>query len=229
MGSTRSTGTRRPTWIGAVPALTETSTRARMVVLTDTRSPTLSAEEFRPLALAHPTVHRRVMHQVGPLLTRITAMEQSRERLAALGTMAAGLAHELNKPVAAAQRSAAQLAEALDVIGATLAEFTQAGIEREEATQIAGIREDALRKAGERGPLSALDAADAEDETHELMEALGVPDAWRLAEPLARAGVGRLWLERIQALAGPATPAALRWDSGWTPRSGSSSSATAAH
>jgi signal transduction histidine kinase len=42
------------------------------------------------------------------------------------------------------------------------------------------------------------------------LEALGVPDAWRLAEPLAAAGLDRDWLEQIHALAGAATPAAVR-------------------
>jgi signal transduction histidine kinase len=42
------------------------------------------------------------------------------------------------------------------------------------------------------------------------LEDLGVPDAWRLAEPLARARVDGAWLDQIEALAGPATPAALQ-------------------
>ena len=46
------------------------------------------------------------MHQVQPVLSRMTAIEQNRERLASLGTMAAGLAHELNNPAAAASRAA---------------------------------------------------------------------------------------------------------------------------
>ena len=72
------------------------------------------------LALAHRPVHRRVMRQVAPVMTRVTAIEQNRERLAALGTMAAGLAHELNNPAAAARRAAGELVDALDVVGATL-------------------------------------------------------------------------------------------------------------
>jgi signal transduction histidine kinase len=199
-----------PTWIGAVPTLTETPTGARMVSLTATRLAVIAAPEFRRLALAHPKVHERIMRQVAPLMRRITAIEQNRERLAALGTMAAGLAHELNNPASAASRSAAELAEALDVIGATISEFVQAGIEREDAARIADLREQAMRQAAARGALSALDAADAEDEMRDRLEALGLPDAWRLAEPLALAGVGQEWLTRMHALAGSATPAALR-------------------
>ena len=199
-----------PTWIGAVPALTETPVNVRMVAVTQVRGAVIPAPEFRRLALAHPSVHRRIMRQVRPLMSRITAIEQNRERLASLGTMAAGLAHELNNPAAAARRSAGQLGEALDVMDSTLRAFVDAGLEREGAARIADLREQALRQASERSALSALDAADAEDEMRDRLEALGIADAWRLAEPLAIAGVDDDWLAQMQGAAGPATPAALR-------------------
>jgi signal transduction histidine kinase len=200
---------RAPTWIGAVPTLTETPLGARMVALSPVRIALIPAEEFRRLALAHPAVHRRIMRQVAPLMARVAAVEQNRERLAALGTMAAGLAHELGNPVSAVRRSAAQLADALDAIGATVRRFVEAGIEREEAARIANLREQALRRCAERGALSALDAADAEEEMRERLEELGIDDAWRLAEPLALAGLDQAWLEQVEVAAGPATPAAL--------------------
>jgi signal transduction histidine kinase len=199
-----------PTWIGAVPALTETATGARMIALSPVRIALIPAPEFRRLALAHPDVHRKVMRQVRPVVARFTAMEQSGERLAALGRMSAGLAHELNNPAAAARRSAAELVEALDVIGATLREFVQAGIEREDAGRIADLRERALHQCAKRSALSALDAADAEDEMRDRLEALGISDAWRLAEPLAAAGLDGDWLEELRSLAGSAMPVAVR-------------------
>jgi signal transduction histidine kinase len=199
-----------PTWIGAIAALTEGDFVSRMVATTDARLALIESSQFRRLALAHPGVHRRIMRQVRPIMTRMTSIQQNRERLAALGTMAAGLAHELNNPASAAKSAANDLGEALDVIGATLREFVDAGIEREDAARIADLRDQALRQCAQGSSLSALDAADAEDEMRDRLEALGVPDAYRLAEPLAAAGVDAAWLEQIHDLAGPGTPAALR-------------------
>jgi signal transduction histidine kinase len=199
-----------PTWIAAVPTLTETVMNARMVAITTARWALIPAADFRRLALAHPSVHRRIMRQVAPLMARVTALEQNREHLASLGTMAAGLAHELGNPAAAAQRAADQLADALDVIGATLREFVAAGIEREAAGRIADLREQAVDQAARQGALSGLDATDAEETMQERLERLGVPDAWGIAWPLALAGVDEDWLGQIQELAGAATPAALR-------------------
>jgi CRP-like cAMP-binding protein len=199
-----------PTWIGAVPVLTESPVTVRMVAATSVSIAVIDASEFRRLALAHPLVHQRIMHQVRPLMARITAAEQNRERLASLGTMAAGLAHELNNPAAAARRSAAELGEALAVMDSTLRAFVDAGLEPEGAARIADLREQALRQTANRDPLSALDAADAEDEMRDRLAALGIPDAWRLAEPLSLAGVDEDWLAEMQAAAGPANAAALR-------------------
>jgi signal transduction histidine kinase len=199
-----------PTWVGAIASLAESSLGVRMTAVTESRGAVVPGPEFRRLALAHPAVHLRIMRQVGPVMSRISAIERNRERLAALGTMAAGLAHELNNPAAAARRSAAELGEALDAIASTVKEFVRAGIEREDAARIAELQEQAVGQAAERSALDALDAADAEDEMLERLEEMGVPNAWRLAEPLALAGVDEGWLRRIQELAGPATPAALR-------------------
>ncbi|HTC72408.1 MAG TPA: Crp/Fnr family transcriptional regulator, partial [Solirubrobacteraceae bacterium] len=81
-----------PTWMGAISALTGGSLGVRMVAVTDCHLARIPADDFRRLALAQPSVHRRVMQQVQPVMSRVTEIEQSRERLASLGTMAAGLA-----------------------------------------------------------------------------------------------------------------------------------------
>ncbi len=200
-----------PTWMGAIAVLTGGTLGVRMQAETACRVATVAPEDFKRLAFAQPAIHERVMRQVAPVMSRVTEREQNSERLTSLGTMAAGLAHELNNPAAAARRAAAQLTEALAAIDSALASFVEAGIEREDAARLVALQRQAIEQAASATALDTLAAADAEDELLARMEALDVEEPWRLAEPLAAARVDQAWLERVAELAGPATSAALRW------------------
>ena len=211
-GRSEPVGTQRaPTWIGAIAALTGNPSPVRMQARTPCRVALVAPEDFRRLALAQPTINRRVMRQVAPIAGRITAVEANRERLASLGTMAAGLAHELNNPAAAARRAASQLTEALEAIGSALSAFVEAGVEREDAEQLLGLQQEAVERAARATALDTLEASDAEEELLGRLEDLGVREPWKIAEPLASAGLDQGWLDRLAVLAGPATDAALRW------------------
>jgi signal transduction histidine kinase len=200
-----------PTWIFAIVAMTGGTVSVRMAAETACHVAIIAPEEFRRLTLSEPAVHGRVMEAVTPVMRRITENEQNRERLASLGEMAAGLAHELNNPAAAAQRSAAEMAEALDVVSAAVGRFVEAGIDRDGAEGLVVLQREALAGASGRTAVDALAAADAEDELVDRLTELGVSEPWRLAEPLAGAGVDGAWLDRLHALAGPATAAAVGW------------------
>jgi signal transduction histidine kinase len=200
-----------PTWMGAIAVMMQDPMGVRMQAMTPCRLAIIPSEDFRRLAFAQPQVHRKVMRQVGPIATRMTVMEQNRERLASLGTMAAGLAHELNNPAAAARRAASQMEEALVVIASTIGRFVSAGIERGQAEQLVELQEEAILGAERRTALDALDAADAEEELTARLEELEVPEPWRLVEPLVAAGVDRAWVDRVANAAGPATDAAIAW------------------
>jgi signal transduction histidine kinase len=200
-----------PTWIGAVSVITDEPTQLCIMAETDCRVALIDPDEFRRLALAQPPVHRRVMAAVGPVIGRLTAIEQNRERLASLGTMAAGLAHELNNPAAAAQRTATQLGETLEIVNGALRAFVTKGIERDVAEQLLALHAEALAGAAGQTALDTLDAADAEDALTDRLDELGVPEPWKIAEPLAAAGIDDAWLTRVAELAGPATDGALRW------------------
>jgi signal transduction histidine kinase len=201
----------RPTWMGAIATLTEAPMGVQVETVSPSRIGVIPADDFRRLAFAEPKIHARVMRQVAPVMSRITRIEQNRERLASLGTMAAGLAHELNNPAAAAKRAAAQMAEALDVIASTIGRFVESGMQREGAEQMVALQREAIACAKRQTALDTLDAADAEDALLERLEDLGIERADLLAEPLACAGLDDDWLDRVHAAAGPATDAAVRW------------------
>jgi signal transduction histidine kinase len=199
-----------PTWMGAIAVLTGGPFGARMVSQ-GSRMALIPRDDFRRLAFAHTSVHQRVMLRVAPVMSRITGIEQNRERLTSLGTMAAGLAHELNNPAAAARWAAAQMAEALEVLSTTIARFVESGIERDTAEKLLALQREAHERAAQQTALGALDAADAEDAMLERLDELEIPEAWKLVEPLVSAGLDRDWLDRVEALAGPATDGVLRW------------------
>ena len=200
-----------PTWLGAIAALTGAPLGVRLQAATDVRLATISPEDFLELAVANRSIMSIVLARVRPVVGRITSIEQNRERLESLGTMAAGLAHELNNPAAAARRASSELADALEVLGSTIGVFVESGIEREQAAELVKMQAEALANAEQSARLSALDAADVEETLAEVLENAGVDEGWRLAEPLSRAGVDEAFLKRICDLAGPATGAAIRW------------------
>ncbi|HEY6759581.1 MAG TPA: ATP-binding protein [Baekduia sp.] len=204
-------GMRAPTWMQAIAALTEAPIGVRHQAETDCVIGLVPLAAFTDLALSHRSVHRKIMKAIGPVTTRLAAIDNERERLASLGTMAAGLAHELNNPAAAVQRAAAQMADTLDQVLGVITAFVDAGIEREDAAKLLALQRDAVERAATAEDRSTVDAADAEDEMLDRLEELGVADAWRFAEALAAAEVDDAWLEQVARHAGAATSEALSW------------------
>jgi signal transduction histidine kinase len=200
-----------PTWMGAITAMTETGYAGQMRAMTDVRMAVISPEDFTDVVLTQKAVHRRVMRAVRTVSARTAVREQNRERLAALGTMAAGLAHELNNPVAAARSAANDLAEALDVLASTVGEFVESGIEREQAEELVAMQRQAMDRAASPDSLSALDAADAEDELLHSLTNLGISEPWRVTDPLVAAGIDAAWLDRLSTVAGSGSSAAVAW------------------
>jgi signal transduction histidine kinase len=203
-----------PTWIGATTTLTQSPSGIRMIARTDLRLAVIAPDTFVDLVCTHRPVFRRVMAAVRPVVRRITALEQNRERLAALGTMSAGLAHELNNPASAAKRAAAELADTLQVLSSTVGLLVESGVERDQAAELVGLQREAAAAAATQGAQparSALDAADAEDALTDALAQAGVTDPWRIAEPLSSAGLDGTFVTRVAEVAGPATATCLRW------------------
>jgi signal transduction histidine kinase len=189
-----------PTWIGAIPTLLQTPSPIRMLACSDLRVAIVEPARLRSLVFDEPSVFDLIMAQVKPVLARFGDAERTRERLASLGTIAAGLAHELNNPTSAARRAAADLAGTDNGLGAVVAALLRHQVDPDDL--------DALPDGSDPTSRSALEIADAEDALMPVLEELDLTEPWRLAASLAAAGVDPEQARRLAARSGPAL---LHW------------------
>jgi signal transduction histidine kinase len=124
----------------------------------------------------------------GVVLDRWEATEsqlRQKDRMAQLGTLTAGLAHELNNPAGAVARAAGQLRQALEQLEE--ADHNLAG-HLDEAT--AGLLDELRHRAREASPApGGLARSDLESEIEELLSAAAIRDGWRIAAGLVDAGI----------------------------------------
>ncbi|MGW7002115.1 ATP-binding protein [Streptomyces sp. NPDC054933] len=135
-----------------------------------------------------------------------------RERLLALGSLSAGLTHELNNPAAAAARATSALRERVAGMRHKLGAIAAGPYRRDSLETLIEVQERTAERVAKAGPLSPLEASDREDAISDWLEDHGIAGGWQLAPTFVQAGLDTDWLDQVAAAVDEgALEGAVRW------------------
>lgn len=181
-----------------------------------TRVAALHAQHFPEMHTHAPETVQRLVNLMLDRTREFTRLSEQQERLVSLGTMAAGLAHELNNPAAAAARTAQTLVETLQAFDEHSSKLLSA-VMFQEAPEGGGDPfqpiYDAMTLQSPAG--SAVARSDLEDELSDWLEAQGVPRPWEVADTLLSGGLTK---EVLEPFAKTLAPDKVRDFLTWVPR-----------
>ena len=172
---------------GALPFSRMTQLRVTGRAVTGGRILNFPSALFPELIQKMPELVKRLVGVMTDRVREATRLEQQRDRLAGLGKLSAGLAHELNNPAAAAKRATAQLRETLHRIKEA---SVQLGRRELTPTQRAEIEKlESSFTQNDSPPPDALTISDLEDQIDSLLRSHGQTDLWQLSAELAQRGI----------------------------------------
>ncbi len=165
--------------------------------ITDSFVVRFPAAKFPELVQKMPELTQRLVGLMSDRIRETTRFEQQRDRLAALGKLSAGLAHELNNPASAAKRATSQLRAILKRVRDASLELGRRDLTPTQKAEIEKLEASLVQTDGP--PLDALAASDLEDQLDSLLRSHGQNDLWQLAADLAKKNFKPESLEQIFA------------------------------
>ncbi|MFZ0908775.1 MAG: ATP-binding protein [Candidatus Acidiferrales bacterium] len=165
--------------------------------VTDGRVLRFPASLFPELVQKMPELTTRLVGMLSDRIRETTRVEQQRDRLASLGKLSAGLAHELNNPASAAKRATSQLRDILKKIKSASLELGRRDLTTTQKAEIEKL--EASFTQPDVIPPDALTISDLEDQIDSLLRSHGQNDLWQLAADLARRNIKSEVLESLFA------------------------------
>ena len=198
-------------FLGEVPLLLDSPIVSTLRTLKPCRLFRLGKEDFFRMLSACPSVAKEIFRTMATRVRNVEGYSQQREKLASLGTMAAGLAHELNNPATAARRASAHLREVVENVQSFACDLHQQ-LKLDQWPLLIEASGQALDRASNALPLDSVTRSDREDEIATWLDNHRVPDGWKLAPTFVNAG---LTGGELNALAGKLQGNALGCAFGW--------------
>ncbi len=198
-------------FFGEIQILLDILHVVRIRAISDGRMFRLPRSGFWDLLRTAPQVAREIMRTLATRLRNMEGYTQEREKLAQLGAMAAGLAHELNNPATAARKAAHCLRENVEEVQDFACELDQT-LSAEQWQQLVAAVKEAVRCNETQPKLNPLEQSDREETIENWLNAENVDEAWELAPVLVNARIGEDELERLKGTVPPQELTnALRW------------------
>lgn len=154
----------------------------------------LNEEAFWHLMTICPHVRKAILGNMAQRFQKYQSMTLHQEKMASLGTLAAGLMHELNNPGAAARRAASQLRQNLERMNELGMKLSRTSLDEDQKECIFELKQHAM-SAHRPVRMNSLEQSDAEEELATWMEDAHIENAWKLAPTLVSIGITSRELE----------------------------------
>jgi signal transduction histidine kinase len=172
---------------GALPYSRMRAYKGRSTTTQPSRLLWIGREHFTELVQTSPELGQRLVSLMADRVRDVTRISEGRERMAALGKLSAGLAHELNNPASAVRRSAAALRERLTVLPDLVARIAESGLTYEQVCLADHLRAVAAQR--DASTMSVIERGSQEDDMADWLADRGVPEPYLRAETLVDAGL----------------------------------------